>query len=198
MKTPFDVLKRHPVIENQVFELFFDDIMSSNGMLIERYLSVIPKKRNDSLFGGTGVLPIQFESDIPQSVGLIRVYRHPIGKWGYEIPRGFVETGETINEAALREFEEETGISLASVNLEYVMSFCPEPGVIGAQVGLFFAIVDLASSMQNHPPEKELGHDGLEWIEWSQIDQWISDNRIFDAGTLLALLQLKIRTEATR
>lgn len=40
---------------------------------------------------------------------LIRQYRHPFDKVIYDIPAGGSKDGETLEQAALRELEEETG-----------------------------------------------------------------------------------------
>lgn len=43
---------------------------------------------------------------------LVRQYRYPMDDYLYELPAGLIETGETAEEAACREMEEETGWKL--------------------------------------------------------------------------------------
>lgn len=44
----------------------------------------------------------------------------PTGSSGYGIPKGLIELDETAEEAARREFHEETGIDVSSIPLEYL------------------------------------------------------------------------------
>ena len=45
-------------------------------------------------------------------VVLIRQYRYPAGRFVYELPAGLVEPGEDMEQAAIREMFEETGLTL--------------------------------------------------------------------------------------
>jgi ADP-ribose pyrophosphatase len=57
---------------------------------------------------------------------LVRQYRHPIGRWVWELPAGTLKPGEDIEHAAIRECHEEIG--LIPARLERVGSFYPSPG----------------------------------------------------------------------
>lgn len=48
-------------------------------------------------------------------VVLIRQYRYPIGDYIYEFPAGLVEPGEDMEQAAIRELYEETGLRLTPI-----------------------------------------------------------------------------------
>lgn len=48
-------------------------------------------------------------------VVLIRQYRYPIGGFVYEFPAGLVEPGENMEQAAIREMYEETGLTLSPI-----------------------------------------------------------------------------------
>lgn len=51
-------------------------------------------------------------------VVLIRQYRYSIGGYIYEFPAGLVEEGETVTQAARREFYEETGMTLHPIEAD--------------------------------------------------------------------------------
>ena len=46
---------------------------------------------------------------------LVRQYRYPIGGFVYEFPAGLVEPGEDMEQAAIRELYEETGLTLTPI-----------------------------------------------------------------------------------
>lgn len=48
-------------------------------------------------------------------VVLVRQYRYPIGAFVYEFPAGLVEPGENMEQAAIRETYEETGLTLTPI-----------------------------------------------------------------------------------
>lgn len=46
---------------------------------------------------------------------LIKEYRVPLGGYQYSFPAGLIDTGETLAQAAKREFHEETGLKLEKI-----------------------------------------------------------------------------------
>ena len=48
-------------------------------------------------------------------VVLVRQYRYPVGGYVYEFPAGLVEPGEDMEQAAIRELYEETGLTLTPI-----------------------------------------------------------------------------------
>lgn len=64
---------------------------------------------------GSVVVPVVIESDGNVKILMQQVYRHQIAKFGWELPMGGVNDGETPLDAAKREFREETGLSAKQV-----------------------------------------------------------------------------------
>jgi 8-oxo-dGTP pyrophosphatase MutT (NUDIX family) len=64
----------------------------------------------------------------------------PTGSSGYGIPKGYVEGGETTEEAARREFSEETGIDVSSIPLVYLEGSSSIKG--GKKINAFIGIGD--------------------------------------------------------
>jgi hypothetical protein len=100
---------RKVVCENSQFYIFFDELTSEGRTTIRDYLVVAPKRVASNLVTGVAILPI-----VDGKIGLIRIYRHPIGQYSWEIPRGFIDRQEVSASAAGRELKEETGLDCKS------------------------------------------------------------------------------------
>ena len=55
---------------------------------------------------------VSIYSLLGEKVVLVRQYRYPVGGYVYEFPAGLVEPGENVQQAAIREMYEETGLKL--------------------------------------------------------------------------------------
>jgi len=67
---------------------------------------------------------------------LTKQYRHPLRRVIYDLPAGGMKDGETPEQAALRELEEETGYT--AEKLEWIGRFSWAPGSMGGIVEIFF------------------------------------------------------------
>lgn len=181
-------LSRSVVFENTVFSVCSDHIADKNGHQVERYLSVEPKCLLKGSIAGVAVLPVDEDK-----VGLIRVFRHPLGRWSWEAIKGHVEQDEDVRSAAVRELFEEAGFSVAPERLVDFGVVAPEAGVIKARTQLFTVIV---SGEVNHNVERELGHGEMSFFSPSEIDNLIKNSQLEDASTLAILLKERI-TKAT-
>jgi len=86
-------------------------------------------------------------------VVLTRQYRHPVGAIIYDLPGGRMNRGESIQQAASRELEEETGFRPRRIEL--LGRFNPFPGSLQAVMNIFFA-ADLIRTQQNLDAGEEL------------------------------------------
>lgn len=177
---PITINSRRLVCENTVYSVFFDHISDAQGREVLNYLSVSPKCQIKNMLTGVSVLPVKDDQ-----LGLIQVFRHPMGRWSWEAPKGFIDLDESPEQAALRELYEETGFELSAENLHSLGQTTPEAGLIIGRIGLYAAMLD-ANSVPDSVTH-ELGHGKLEFFDHSQIVKLIAAGQIEDASTLSAL-----------
>ena len=170
--------QRRLACENSRFEIFLDDVEGANGEIVRNYLVVAPKIKTGDLVTGVAVLPVA-----DGKLGLLRVYRHAIQRHLWEVPRGFVDPGESDRKSALRELEEETGLSCAEPDLESLGMFAPEPGILAARVHLF-----VAHRCRAVRPfvAGEFGHQEFRLFMPEQVSALQEAGEIQDSSTLIA------------
>ena len=72
-----------------------------------------------------------------QQVLFVKQYRHPVKEISYELPGGFIDSGETAAEAATRETAEETGYSFSQYTP--IGKIAGNPGILNNYTYLFLA-----------------------------------------------------------
>ncbi len=100
--------------DNPFLNLYHMDALTHGGQPFHYYfVSRNPEEKLKIKTGGLnpeGIVIYPLWREDPEKIVLIRQYRYPIGGCLYELPAGLVDSGETPEEAALREMKEETGL----------------------------------------------------------------------------------------
>lgn len=71
------------------------------------------------------------------TVGMVRQYRHAAGKYLLEVPAGSLETGEDPRSGAVRELEEEVGVTADKI--EKLSEFYVSPGFLTEKMFVYLA-----------------------------------------------------------
>lgn len=122
-------------------------------------------------------------------VCLIRNFRVAIGETLIELPAGTLDLDEDPTDCAFRELTEETGYSARSMSP--LSAFYPAPGILDERMHLF-AATDLTAG----PPAREPGEEIENLVvTWSDADQMIRDNKIYDAKTIIGLVRYRMWRE---
>jgi ADP-ribose pyrophosphatase len=113
---------------------------------------------------------------------LTRQYRHPIGRVIYDLPAGRPKAGESPQQAAARELQEETGYLAAKwQKLAYFNQF---PGAI--QVGTYlFLAQELTSGEQNLDRYEDLEVVKMPFAEAMDL---VMGGQVIDGSMILGLL----------
>lgn len=132
-KEDFKVRDRKRIFQGNILTLDLEEVEFPNGAVRSRELIRHP--------GAVGIVPITAEQDVL----LVRQYRHPIRGFVLEIPAGIPDAGESAEDCARRELEEETGTKAKSLTKlaeffttpgysdEFFHLFLAEAGEMGAQ-----------------------------------------------------------------
>ncbi len=133
--------------------------------------------------GSVGVLSVHDDG----RVTLVRQYRYAVNAVVWELPAGRIDAGETPEQAARRELEEEVG--LRPRFLELLLSFWTTPGFCDEVMHLF-----RASGLDSVPARPE-ADERIETARFTlpELDSMIHRSEIREGKTLVALL-LELRT----
>lgn len=100
------ILEKKDVSPSKWFPVFRHKVELGNGTIVDDYF--ISPLGNVAM-----ILPITKKMEIV----LVKQYKHATGEIFIELPAGFQEKGQTIEETAVNELEEETGIKTTTANL---------------------------------------------------------------------------------
>jgi 8-oxo-dGTP pyrophosphatase MutT (NUDIX family) len=120
---------------------------------------------------------------------VLLLWRHRFitDSWGWELPLGRVEDGESPIEAAARETEEETGWRPGP--LTPLLSVQPSNGISDAVHHVFRA----TSATHLGDPVDAFGSDRVDWVPLADIPKLVGQGDVVSATTIAALLYLHSR-----
>jgi len=118
---------------------------------------------------------------------LTKQYRHPFRKLMYDLPAGGMMKGETPEQAALRELEEETGYT--AEKLEWIGRFTWAPSNMGpGTVEIFFT--------RNLKPKQGFNPDeivNVEFLDFDVISEKVLKGEYVDSALVIATLLILVR-----
>jgi ADP-ribose diphosphatase len=125
-----------------------------------------------------GIVPLDSEGNVI----LVRQFRLPAQEILLEIPAGGVDAGESAEEAAQRELQEETGYRAAQ--LDRLAGFFVSPGYCTEFIHVFLA-TDLSESVIAADEDENIA---LERMPLAQAVQLIQSGQIKDGKSIVGLL----------
>lgn len=166
-------VKKEFVYQGKILNLRKDKALLPNGIVADREMV--------EHIGGSAVLCVK-----DGKVLLVKQYRYPYGEELWEIPAGKLNDGESPEETAVRELEEEGGIKAQKV--VKMFDVYPTPAYTNEIIRIYRA-EGLTQTVQNLDDDEFLIR---EWIELDDVKKMIKDGVIKDSKTLIALLTLLI------
>lgn len=178
-------IKRLEAIEvysNQYGRLFDDRVTAPDGT---------PGRYLRWEWAHSGVIVIPFDGT---AIALSNNFRYPIGLSSFEFPRGFRKDGESPEKAAIRELEEEAGLSTA--NLRLLGEVFPDTGFVANSVPVVLARVNSRNQNQQRAESMESIAKELNWLPCGELDSHISQGRIRCGVTLAAIALFKSQIDS--
>ncbi|HXF42810.1 MAG TPA: NUDIX hydrolase [Pyrinomonadaceae bacterium] len=157
-----------PIYKGRIFSVTLDRIELENKQY-EREIIHHP--------GSAVILPV-FDDG---TIALVRQYRHAVGKFLLELPAGTVAQNEDPLSAAVRELEEEIGVTCSHMKL--LGEFFVSPGFLDEKMYIFCA-TGLTDSIQKLEDDEFLT---IEYFKQEKLLEMAKNGEIEDAKTLIGL-----------
>lgn len=164
------VLSSRRIYDGKVLALDVDDVEEPGGVRATR--EVVRHR------GSVAALPVHADGRLV----LVRQYRHPVAAEVWELPAGRLDPGETPEQGALRELEEEVG--LRAGRLERLATYFTTPGFCDEVMHLF-----RASDLTEVPPRPE-ADERIEVLTVTLVEarEMLRSGELREGKTLVAVL----------
>lgn len=167
---PRELIESQSIFKGPIFDVERDRFREENGVEIIR--DVVRHS------GGAGCLPLFGDGRI----ALVKQYRHPARRELLEIPAGKIEPGETPQECAARELEQEIGF--CAEHLELLAEFYSTPGFCEERLYVYLA-TNLRLSAQNLDQDEFVE---VVYLSPAEAVRMVERGEIEDSKTIIALL----------
>ena len=178
-KRIYRLLERRKTCSNTKFDVFFDTVEDFDGNLTEDFLVVRPRIQTAEMVAAVCILP-----ELDGKIGLMKGYRHQLGRHVWQAPAGFVEENESPAETALRELMEETALTSEPDKVFSLGMYFPDPGLIEGRVALFYA--ECTASSRGSPVSGEVGTGGLHFLSRKELLELIGSSYDLGGSTIVA------------
>lgn len=173
MSTPHDELPKaissQKVFSGRVFSVTVDTVREGE----------LTYQREVVHHGGSAVIVPVFDDG---TVALVRQYRHPAVRYLLELPAGTLADGERPDDGAVRELQEELGVTAG--HMEKLSEFFVSPGFCGEKMWVYLA-TQLVQGQQQLEADEVLDVVRLPLTEALEM---ITSGEIQDAKTIIGLM----------
>ena len=170
-----EIIKKERIFKGKLLSIYKRLVKHDDGTVWER---------ETASYNGNAAAIVAVDGN---EVVLIKQFRPSVEETLLEIPAGRIDSGETPEQAASRELEEETG--LKPLSLRKLVEFYPTPGFVDEKIYLFYA--DKFEKGSVHLDEGEVLR--IFRLPVNEIEEYLFSNKIKDGKTLIGLLLWKVR-----
>ncbi len=159
-----------PLYESDWISLVLTDVELPDGQRFEHHVVRIPQEAAAVVV-----------HDPERGVLLLHRHRFVVDAWGWEVPGGRIDDGETPAEAGARETLEETGWRPGP--LRPLFAYHPMSGLADQRFHVFLAE---GATYEREPDHVET--DRVEWVSVPELRRLIAAGEVSDGFSLTALL----------
>ncbi len=116
--------------------------------------------------------------------------------WLLEMVAGIIEPGESIEEVARREAQEEAGLTVGRI--KPVINYLASPGGTSERLSVMVGEVDASLAKGNHGLEEENEDILVHVVSRQQAYQWVEEGKIDNAASVIALQWLELHHKRLR
>jgi 8-oxo-dGDP phosphatase len=157
------------IYESPWVHLVLADVLLPDGGQVDHHVVRMPKQASGTILVRDG--------------GILLLYRHRFitDTWGWEIPAGAVDDGETNAEAAIREAEEESGWRPSTVAL--LCSFNPANGILDQRFHIYVSrdAIDVGGPTDTNEAVR------IDWFRPDEVRRMLLAGEILDGLTFAGL-----------
>lgn len=164
-----EVISTEEIYKGKIFDVFEAKIRDGD----------VEYKREIVLHKGSAVIVPVFAD---KTVALVRQYRHAAGEYLLEIPAGTLNRDELPETGAMRELEEEIGVTAKKI--EKLTEFYVSPGFLTEKMHVYMAS-DLTETEQKLEEDEILS---IEKLSFPEAFEKIKNGEIQDAKTIVGLI----------
>ena len=162
---------RRVLYESEWVNLWIEDVELPDGRRLDHHVLRMPRRS----------VTVVVTSEDRESVLLLWRHRFITDTWGWEVPAGWTDGDESLENAARREVEEETGWTPTS--LTRLASYYALPGLSDHHFTIFHA--NGARDLGVPPDGAETSR--VEWVPITNLRKLIHEGQLSDGPSLMAL-----------
>lgn len=161
--------REHVLYDSEWVRLAVADVVMPDGTQVDHHVVRVPRQ-------AAGTIVVRDDA-------ILLLYRHRFitDTWGWEIPAGAVDDGETWEQAAIRESLEESGWEPQSVTR--LCSFHPANGLLDQTFHIFLS----SDAVHRGEPHDRNEATRIEWLARSDVVDMLRDGAISDGLSFAGL-----------
>ena len=161
-KKNWKLISRRKVYDcSPYINIFKDKVILPNGNILDDYHRI---EIRDAV--------ILLVEDNEKRLMIYKEYRHGIGRESFTLPAGGIEDGESIENASLRELNEETGYT--STNVKRIKSFIVSGSYMFSNLH-FMHMKEIKST--NSSPIKDIENPEIMWLSKKDVSNALKNNK---------------------
>jgi ADP-ribose pyrophosphatase len=118
--------------------------------------------------------------------------QHADGPWQLEMVAGLIDTDETPEQVAVRECQEEAGVSITTGQLHKLCEYLVTPGGSNESLTIYCAPVDANEIGGFHGVPNEGQDIRVLSMARAELWQWLQEGKVTNAATIIALQWLEL------